>query len=141
MGRKLYEGESNLRIVTGKGRLLLESLKSEPRMYVCMYVLSVFCLHVCDCSCGNVNWARRSDCNICHAPKFGTIEPRTGNKALADVCGHPGCLFGVGVCYYCCVVAVVLFAIVVVLLLLYYLHVMDVRGSGGLGAPLYIVLE
>lgn len=29
-------------------------------------------------TCGNVNWARRSDCNICHAPKFGKIEERTG---------------------------------------------------------------
>jgi len=29
-------------------------------------------------TCGNVNWARRGDCNICHAPKFGKIEERTG---------------------------------------------------------------
>ena len=28
--------------------------------------------------CGNVNWARRNECNICNAPKFGTVEPRTG---------------------------------------------------------------
>ena len=25
-----------------------------------------------------MNWARRTDCNICGEPKFGTIEPRTG---------------------------------------------------------------
>lgn len=29
-------------------------------------------------TCGNVNWARRSDCNLCHAPKHGKIEERTG---------------------------------------------------------------
>jgi len=29
-------------------------------------------------TCGNVNWARRSDCNLCHAPKFGKLEERTG---------------------------------------------------------------
>ena len=31
-------------------------------------------------SCGNVNWARRSTCNICNAPKFGNCEPRTGKQ-------------------------------------------------------------
>lgn len=29
-------------------------------------------------SCGNVNWARRTSCNICNAPKFGVEEVRTG---------------------------------------------------------------
>lgn len=29
-------------------------------------------------SCGNVNWARRTDCNVCNTAKFGTVEPRTG---------------------------------------------------------------
>ena len=33
-------------------------------------------------SCGNVNWARRMDCNVCNTPKFGTIEPRTGKLIL-----------------------------------------------------------
>ncbi|XP_074611168.1 zinc finger Ran-binding domain-containing protein 2-like isoform X1 [Acropora palmata] len=28
--------------------------------------------------CGNVNWARRSDCNMCGHPKFSKVEQRTG---------------------------------------------------------------
>lgn len=28
--------------------------------------------------CGNVNWARRQQCNMCNAPKFGEVEERTG---------------------------------------------------------------
>lgn len=28
--------------------------------------------------CGNVNWARRQQCNVCNAPKFGDVEERTG---------------------------------------------------------------
>lgn len=28
--------------------------------------------------CGNVNWARRSTCNVCNGPKFVEVEERTG---------------------------------------------------------------
>jgi len=28
--------------------------------------------------CGNINWARRQQCNACNAPKFGVVEERTG---------------------------------------------------------------
>lgn len=28
--------------------------------------------------CGNVNWARRQQCNMCNAPKWGEVEERTG---------------------------------------------------------------
>jgi hypothetical protein len=33
---------------------------------------------ICNCSCGNVNWARRMTCNLCNAPKYGKQEQRTG---------------------------------------------------------------
>uniref|UniRef100_UPI0035901EE0 zinc finger Ran-binding domain-containing protein 2 isoform X2 n=1 Tax=Myxine glutinosa TaxID=7769 RepID=UPI0035901EE0 len=29
-------------------------------------------------TCGNVNWARRMDCNMCGTPKYGKVEERTG---------------------------------------------------------------
>jgi len=28
--------------------------------------------------CGNINWSRRTTCNICNAPKHGDVEARTG---------------------------------------------------------------
>ncbi|CAG9761279.1 unnamed protein product [Ceutorhynchus assimilis] len=28
--------------------------------------------------CGNVNWFRRQECNVCNAPKFQEVEERTG---------------------------------------------------------------
>lgn len=32
----------------------------------------------CDLRCGNVNWARRNQCNVCNRQKFSKIEARTG---------------------------------------------------------------
>ena len=29
--------------------------------------------------CGNVNWTRRNECNMCKQPKFAKVEARTGN--------------------------------------------------------------
>lgn len=46
-----------------------------------LYSISCFGFSADDwqCSkCGNVNWARRQQCNMCNAPKFGEIEERTG---------------------------------------------------------------
>ncbi len=30
-------------------------------------------------SCGNINWARRTTCNMCNMPKFQKAEARTGS--------------------------------------------------------------
>jgi hypothetical protein len=30
------------------------------------------------CSCGNINWARRTTCNMCNMPKYQKAEARTG---------------------------------------------------------------
>ncbi len=32
-----------------------------------------------------MNWARRTDCNVCNNPKFGTVEPRTGTEFSTEV--------------------------------------------------------
>ena len=34
------------------------------------------------CRCGNVNWARRNDCNMCGHPKFAKVEFRTGEDRI-----------------------------------------------------------
>lgn len=34
--------------------------------------------------CSNVNWARRQQCNVCNAPKFGEVEERTGYGGKLD---------------------------------------------------------
>ena len=50
-------------------------LNSKVLFHVVLFIKQYHCL---SCSCGNVNWARRMDCNVCNTPKFGTVEPRTG---------------------------------------------------------------
>lgn len=36
------------------------------------------CLALAAARCGNINWARRTECNVCHEPKLGKVEARTG---------------------------------------------------------------
>lgn len=48
--------------------------------------------------CGNVNWARRNECNVCHSPKFGKIEERTG-KSLLPLFGV--CQYFLSRCFWC----------------------------------------
>ena len=43
---------------------------------------------VCVCRCGNVNWARRSECNVCRTAKFNITEARTGMGIYTHTCIH-----------------------------------------------------
>lgn len=38
-----------------------------------------------------MNWARRSDCNMCGHPKFSKVEQRTGEK-ITFLCCHDNVL-------------------------------------------------
>ena len=54
-----------------------------PCFFACVYVSSITSMllqyvYFFLCRCGNINWARRNECNICNEPKFGKVEARTG---------------------------------------------------------------
>lgn len=48
-------------------------------MMTCDHVqVTVSCLAAALARCGNINWARRTECNVCREPKLGKVEARTG---------------------------------------------------------------
>ena len=58
------------------------SIFSGSYMCTLTWFIRMICFTCFSCRCGNVNWARRSDCNMCGQPKFAKVESRTGKESL-----------------------------------------------------------
>ena len=46
------------------------------------FLLFPWCIAI---RCGNVNWSRRLECNICKAQKFTKVEQRSGTKSAINI--------------------------------------------------------